>query len=65
MDRRFAADEWKKLTVSERVHRCKLLAREAQDLAGTSDYMREHYIDLADQWLKLAEEMVRAKRAVS
>jgi hypothetical protein len=58
MDRRFAADEWVKISVAERIRRCAILAEEALKLAETaSPAMREHYLKLSEQWLGLASEM--------
>ena len=55
MERYFAADEWQKLTGVDRIKRCRLLAREAMQLAESADpNLREAYQQLADQWLALA-----------
>ena len=60
MDRRFAADEWQQLTVSERIRRCTILSVEARKLAETASApMRDHYLKLAEQWLALASDMTR------
>ena len=60
MDRRFSADEWMKMTVTERIVRCSILAREAQTLAANaSPTMSGHYLEIAAQWTKLAAEIER------
>ena len=62
MDRRFAADEWEKMSQVERVARCHVLAEEARKLADkASPTMRKTYLDLAGQWLTLAQEMLQAQ----
>ena len=64
MDRRFAADEWKKLSSSERVIRCRTMAEEAMKLARTSSAAQaEGYMKLAEQWLRLAVEIAREGKA--
>ena len=61
MDRRFAADEWERMTDSERVERCHIMAREAIKLAETApSNLGEGYLHLAEQWLRLAVEISRA-----
>jgi hypothetical protein len=55
LERYFAADEWQKLTSTERSKRCRLLAKEATQLAQSADpNLREAYQQLADQWIALA-----------
>ena len=57
---RFTASEWEKFTPGERARRSRLLAAEAQELAGrVSDVLRPIYLELALQWLTLAREIER------
>ena len=57
---RFKASEWSQLAASERIHRCKLMAQEAQELAkSASASMKDHYLMLAKNWLDLAAEVER------
>jgi hypothetical protein len=57
LDYRFKADEWKNLPTTERLRRCRLLAKESQELADSaaSDAIRECYLYLAMEWLQLAD----------
>ena len=58
MEYRFNAAEWKKLTREQRVRRCRLLASEAIKLAdGASQKVAEGYLTIAQEWLKLADEI--------
>jgi len=59
MDFHFTAEEWDALSPTERVHRCRLLAGEAQALAdsASSPDLKKNYQRLADEWLQLAQEM--------
>lgn len=58
MEYRFKADEWDALTPAERVHRCRLWAVEAQDLADRAPpKLTATYQNIADQWAKLADEI--------
>jgi hypothetical protein len=58
LERHFAADEWQKLTNTERSKRCRLLAKEATQLAENADaHLCEAYRQLADQWLALARKI--------
>ena len=60
MDPRFEAEEWMKLSYSERINRCQIMAAEALKLAKTKPpNQAEAYILLAEQWLRLAAEMNR------
>jgi hypothetical protein len=60
MDRRFAADEWEKMTLAERVARCHVMAKEAKILAErAAPTMRERYIRLEREWLELADAIAR------
>jgi len=59
-DLAFDADEFRNLRISERVFRCRLLAKRAQALAdGARPAYRESYSDIAQQWLMLADDMER------
>jgi hypothetical protein len=60
MDRRFAATEWEGMSLAECVARCHVLAKEAKILAEkTSPTMRERYVHLEQEWLKLAAVFAR------
>jgi hypothetical protein len=56
---RFNADEWQRLTPAERVSRCRILAQEAETLAGSATtHLKTLYLELAIQLKMLAGEMV-------
>ena len=56
MEFHFNAEEWKRLTPPQRVARCHALAAESRALAQTAGAdLKGMYLDLAAQWLKLAE----------
>ncbi len=56
MEFQFNAEEWKRLTRSQRVARCQAFAAESQQLArAATAELKPMYLDLAIQWLKLAE----------
>lgn len=58
MDYRFNAEEWARLTPTDRVKRCRLWAHEASALAASaSQTMKRLYLDLAHQWERLAQEI--------
>lgn len=58
MDRRFAADEWAALTNAEKMKRCQRMAEEAMKLArDASPNLADGYLQLAEQWLKLATDL--------
>jgi hypothetical protein len=58
---RFKAEEWKNLTPQQRARRCRLMAEEAQALAkGASPKLRLSYAKIAEDWLKLADDIERA-----
>lgn len=60
MDCRFAADDWEKLSSTERVIQCQRMAEEAMKLARTaSPGQADGYMKLAEQWLRLAMEIAR------
>jgi len=55
---RFNADEWIRLTPSQRIARCQVLAIEAQRLHGFgSDRMKTLFLSLAIQLKLIAEEI--------
>lgn len=61
MDYRFKADEWKLLTRNEKARQCRLMAKEARDLAhGTDPGLAGTYLQIAEDWLKLANEIEAA-----
>ena len=52
MDRRFAADEWSEF--------CSIMARETMQLADTAaPHLKQDYLGIAQEWLRLAEAMKR------
>jgi hypothetical protein len=58
VERKFAAAEWIMLSVEEQIRRCRLMAEEALTLAsGDRTSVRQHYLDLAMQWLDVAKEL--------
>ena len=60
MEYRFKSEEWKNLTSEQRVRRCQLMAEEAQALAaGASEDMRQSYMRIAEEWMKLAGDIER------
>jgi len=65
MDRRFAADEWTSLPNTERARRCQLMADEALKLAreASSPSVAEDYLQLAEQWLRLATDLLTEAKA--
>ena len=55
---KFDANEWKALTPSERVHRCRSWAAEAQARAEKAQpELKQIYQGMADQWATLAREI--------
>jgi hypothetical protein len=62
MDYRFAASEWKTLSVEERIRRCRLMADEALSVAATeSPAFAEVYTKLSALWTVLAEQMEQTR----
>ena len=60
MEPNFKAEEFSRLSHSERVAWCRQMAAEAERLAqAASPRVRAAYIDLARQWSSLAEEIER------
>jgi hypothetical protein len=58
VDYRFKSDEWERLTPAERIYRCRVMAEEARQLSNNaSPDFKQVYLDLADQWSKLASKM--------
>ena len=61
MENRFNAEEWIRLSTSERVHRCRLMEEEALKMAQHSSPPLQHdYFVLAEQWAKLASDLENA-----
>ena len=60
MEPNFKAEEFSRLSSSERVTWCRQMAAEAERLAqAASPRVRAAYIDLARQWNSLADEIER------
>jgi hypothetical protein len=60
MEPNFKAEEFSRLTPSERVKWCRQMAAEAERLAAAaSPRVRTAYVDLAKQWTALADEIER------
>jgi hypothetical protein len=60
MEPNFKADEFSRLTPSERVAWCRRMAGEAERLAdAASPRVRTAYVELAKQWTALADEIER------
>jgi len=62
MQYRFHADEWKGLSRTERVSRCRLMAVEANKLARDAEReeTKRLYMKLAHEWEGLARDMERS-----
>jgi hypothetical protein len=61
MQFRFNADEWVRLTTSERIHRCHLMQDEALKLAQqASPELKRDYVALAEQWARLAKDLTNS-----
>jgi len=60
MEYGFNAEEWIKLSPSERTHRCRLMAAEARKLAqNASATLHAGYAKLSDNWDQLASDIER------
>jgi len=60
MEPNFKAEEFSRLTPSERVTWCREMASEAEQLAEAADpRVRTAYVELARQWSALADEIER------
>jgi hypothetical protein len=60
MQFQFNAGEWQRLTPEGRARRCRILAAEAETLAGgATAHLKTLYLELALQWKMLAEELER------
>jgi hypothetical protein len=60
MEPNFKAEEFSRLSSSERVTWCRQMAGEAERLAqAASPRVRAAYVDLARQWNSLADEIER------
>jgi len=56
----FSPDEFQKLSVAERIARCRQLSARADELAQQAhNPHRVHYLQIARQWTMLADEMER------
>ena len=65
MDYKFNAAEWKRMSAIERAHRCRRLAAEALTMAERGDAdLKERYLALADEFLRLALDL-EAKAKIS
>jgi hypothetical protein len=54
----FRCDEFVGLSIKDRIGKCHAMAMEAKSLAALADRdMREAYLDLAQHWSELANEM--------
>ena len=61
MDYRFKSDEWERLAPSQRIYRCRLLAEEARQVSRrASPELMRTYLDLANQWSKLAGDLEKS-----
>ena len=60
MDYQFKVDEWKPLTRDEKARRCRLMAKEARDLAPGADPGPAGAYLIAEDWLKVAGEIEAA-----
>ena len=59
----FNALSWNDMPPAERVRRCMLFAREANQLASNASAdVRQAYTDIAKQWLDLAAEIEKNRR---
>ena len=60
MEPNFRADEFSRLTPTERVTWCRRMAAEAERLADAArPRVRSAYVELAKQWTALANEIER------
>jgi len=56
----FDAEQFLALSTKDRVNLCKRLAERAQELAdAAAPKYRDNYLDIAKNWLQLADEMER------
>ena len=56
----FNAEQFLALSTKDRVNLCKRLAERAQELAdAAAPKYRDNYLDIAKNWLQLADEMER------
>ena len=53
---RFTSDDWRELTPAESAEHCRLMAKEAVARAQLMPHFAKLYLDLADDWFKLAAE---------
>ena len=63
MEYQFKADDWNRLNPVERARRCRLMAVQARELAAAaSPAVQVAYARLANDWLRLADEIEKAAR---
>ena len=62
---RFTADDWRELTPAESAHHCRLMAKEAIARAQLRPQFAKLYLDLADDWLKLAVELEQSSELLN
>jgi len=61
VEKDFKAEEWATLTASERIALCRQFAADATRLSvEATDAFRPLYMDLANQWNRLADAIARA-----
>jgi hypothetical protein len=66
MKYRFKAEDWQKMSASEKMKRCFLMAEEAQALADdVAPGLSRSYHRIADAWLQLAGDIERASTEVN
>lgn len=53
-------EDWRKLTPEESAHRCRLMAKDAMARATASPLLAGFYLDIADDWRKLATEFEKS-----
>ena len=62
MGSRFSAEEWKTLTMAERITQCATMAQDAQTIADEAvPKMKEDYLQLANHWLNLARALAETE----
>lgn len=63
MDHRFDSDEWDRLTPTQRIDLCRLMADESRKLsARATPELERIYLNLADQWSALASQFEKATK---
>jgi len=60
MEHELKSAQWRELSPAEQARRCRFMASEAQTLAeGASSKLALSYTKIAEEWLKLADEIER------